>query len=43
MKRIVKNIHFVDIGDAGMSDIVKVLLNLGYRVTGPNLGSSATT
>ena len=43
MKHIVKNIHFVGIGGAGMSGIAEVLLNLGYRVTGSDLGSSATT
>ena len=32
-----------DIGGAGMSGIAEVLLNLGYRVTGSDLGSSATT
>lgn len=43
MKHIVKNIHFVGIGGAGMSGIAEVLLNLGYRVTGSDLGSSAAT
>ena len=37
MKHIVKNIHFVGIGGAGMSGIAEVLLNLGYRVTGSDL------
>lgn len=43
MKHIVKNIHFVGIGGAGMSGIAEVLLNLGYRVTGSDLGMSAAT
>ena len=43
MKHIVKNIHFVGIGGAGMSGIAEVLLNLGYRVTGSDLGTSAAT
>ncbi|MBU6493209.1 MAG: UDP-N-acetylmuramate--L-alanine ligase [Burkholderiales bacterium] len=43
MKHIVKNIHFVGIGGAGMSGIAEVLLNLGYRVSGSDLGNNATT
>ena len=43
MKHIVKNIHFVGIGGAGMSGIAEVLLNLGYRVSGSDLGRSAVT
>jgi UDP-N-acetylmuramate--alanine ligase len=43
MKHIVKNIHFVGIGGAGMSGIAEVLLNLGYKVSGSDLGSNAAT
>ncbi|MDQ9171322.1 UDP-N-acetylmuramate--L-alanine ligase [Oxalobacteraceae bacterium R-40] len=43
MKHKVKNIHFVGIGGSGMSGIAEVLLNLGYTVSGSDLGSSATT
>lgn len=43
MKHIVKNIHFVGIGGAGMSGIAEVLLNLGYRVSGSDMGSNAAT
>jgi UDP-N-acetylmuramate--alanine ligase len=43
MKHIVKNIHFVGIGGAGMSGIAEVLLNLGYHVSGSDLGRSGVT
>jgi len=43
MKRRVKGIHFVGIGGIGMSGIAEVLLNLGYRVSGSDLGESDTT
>jgi UDP-N-acetylmuramate--alanine ligase len=43
MKHKVKNIHFVGIGGSGMSGIAEVLLNLGYTVSGSDLGKSATT
>ncbi|MDF3839757.1 UDP-N-acetylmuramate--L-alanine ligase [Cupriavidus basilensis] len=43
MKHIVKNIHFVGIGGAGMSGIAEVLLNLGYKVSGSDVGSNAAT
>jgi UDP-N-acetylmuramate--alanine ligase len=43
MKHIVKNIHFVGIGGAGMSGIAEVLLNLGYHVSGSDLGRTAVT
>lgn len=43
MKHIVKNIHFVGIGGAGMSGIAEVLLNLGYKVSGSDMGSNAAT
>lgn len=43
MKHKVKNIHFVGIGGAGMSGIAEVLLNLGYTVSGSDLGSNGAT
>jgi UDP-N-acetylmuramate--alanine ligase len=43
MKHKVKNIHFVGIGGSGMSGIAEVLLNLGYGVSGSDLGTNAAT
>ncbi|MEZ2352878.1 UDP-N-acetylmuramate--L-alanine ligase [Caballeronia sp. RCC_10] len=43
MKHIVKHIHFVGIGGAGMSGIAEVLLNLGYQVSGSDLSQNAVT
>jgi len=43
MKHKVKRIHFVGIGGSGMSGIAEVLLNLGYDISGSDLGESATT
>jgi UDP-N-acetylmuramate--alanine ligase len=43
MKHKVKHIHFVGIGGSGMSGIAEVMLNLGYTVSGSDLGSSAVT
>jgi UDP-N-acetylmuramate--alanine ligase len=43
MKHIVKHIHFVGIGGAGMSGIAEVLVTLGYRVSGSDLSRSAST
>ncbi len=43
MKHKVKNIHFVGIGGSGMSGIAEVLLNLGYTVSGSDLGRNAAT
>jgi UDP-N-acetylmuramate--alanine ligase len=43
MKHKVKNIHFVGIGGSGMSGIAEVLLNLGYTVSGSDLGSNPAT
>jgi len=43
MKHIVKHIHFVGIGGAGMSGIAEVLVNLGYRVSGSDLTKNAVT
>jgi hypothetical protein len=38
VKHKVKNIHFVGIGGAGMSGIAEVLANLGFAVSGSDLG-----
>jgi UDP-N-acetylmuramate--alanine ligase len=43
MKHKVKNIHFVGIGGSGMSGIAEVLLNLGYAISGSDLGSNAAS
>ncbi|MCG1041347.1 UDP-N-acetylmuramate--L-alanine ligase [Mycetohabitans sp. B8] len=43
MKHIVKHIHFIGIGGAGMSGIAEVLVNLGYQVSGSDLNRSAVT
>ncbi len=43
MHRKTKHIHFVGIGGIGMSGIAELLLNLGYRVSGSDLNSSAIT
>lgn len=43
MKHKVKHIHFVGIGGSGMSGIAEVLLNLGYQVSGSDLGDNAAT
>jgi UDP-N-acetylmuramate--alanine ligase len=43
MKHAIRHIHFVGIGGAGMSGIAEVLLNLGYTISGSDLGDSATT
>ena len=43
MKHAIRHIHFVGIGGAGMSGIAEVLINLGYTVSGSDLGESATT
>jgi UDP-N-acetylmuramate--alanine ligase len=39
----IQRVHFVGIGGIGMSGIAEVLLNLGYRVSGSDLKSSAIT
>ncbi|OGT34277.1 MAG: UDP-N-acetylmuramate--L-alanine ligase [Gammaproteobacteria bacterium RBG_16_51_14] len=39
----VRNIHFVGIGGAGMGGIAEVLHNLGYQVTGSDLGKNSVT
>jgi UDP-N-acetylmuramate--alanine ligase len=43
MKHKVKRIHFVGIGGAGMSGIAEVLVNLGFIVSGSDLGDSPVT
>ena len=43
MKHKVRRVHFVGIGGSGMSGIAEVLLNLGYEVSGSDLGSNAAT
>ena len=42
MRRI-KRLHFVGIGGAGMGGIAEVLHNLGYTVSGSDLGQNAMT
>jgi len=39
----IQRIHFVGIGGVGMSGIAEVLLNLGYKVSGSDLKTSAVT
>ncbi len=43
MKHKVRHVHFVGIGGAGMSGIAEVLLNLGYKVSGSDLGEGPVT
>jgi UDP-N-acetylmuramate--alanine ligase len=43
MKHAVKHIHFVGIGGSGMSGIAEVLLTLGYKVSGSDIASNAST
>ena len=43
MKHAVKHIHFVGIGGAGMSGIAEILHNLGYAVSGSDLGDTPVT
>lgn len=43
MYKKTKHIHFVGIGGIGMSGIAELLLNLGYKVSGSDLHSSAIT
>jgi len=38
----IKRIHFVGIGGIGMSGIAEVLLNMGYEISGSDIGESAT-
>ncbi len=39
----IQKIHFVGIGGIGMSGIAEVLLNLGYKISGSDLKTSAVT
>jgi len=39
----IEHIHFVGIGGAGMGGIAEVLFNLGYQVSGSDLGRNAMT
>jgi UDP-N-acetylmuramate--alanine ligase len=39
----IQRVHFVGIGGIGMSGIAEVLLNLGYKVSGSDLKTSAIT
>ena len=41
--REIRHIHFVGIGGVGMSGIAQVLINLGYAVSGSDVGSSSIT
>ncbi|HEX5804798.1 MAG TPA: UDP-N-acetylmuramate--L-alanine ligase [Macromonas sp.] len=43
MKHAIRHIHFVGIGGSGMSGIAEVLLNLGYVVSGSDLGDNPVT
>jgi UDP-N-acetylmuramate--alanine ligase len=43
MKHVVKHLHFIGVGGVGMSGIAEVLLNLGYHISGSDLGTSAAT
>ncbi len=43
MRRKVRTVHFVGIGGIGMSGIAEVLLNLGYGITGSDLGQTDIT
>ena len=39
----IRHLHFVGIGGAGMNGIAQVMLNLGYQVSGSDLGENAAT
>jgi UDP-N-acetylmuramate--alanine ligase len=39
----IQRIHFVGVGGIGMSGIAEIMLNLGYKITGSDLKSSAVT
>jgi UDP-N-acetylmuramate--alanine ligase len=43
MFKRIKHVHFVGIGGIGMSGIAEVLLNLGYKVSGSDVRSTAIT
>ena len=38
-----QHVHFVGIGGSGMCGIARIMLDLGYRVTGSDLRSSTAT
>ncbi len=38
----IRRIHFVGIGGIGMSGIAEVLLNMGYEISGSDIGQSST-
>jgi UDP-N-acetylmuramate--alanine ligase len=42
MKHVIKHLHFVGVGGAGMSGIAEILHNLGYKVSGSDQSDSAT-
>ena len=42
MKHVIRHIHFIGIGGAGMSGIAEVLHNSGYIVSGSDISSSVT-
>ncbi len=43
MKHKIKHIHFVGIGGSGMNGIAEVLFNLGFQVSGSDLGENVAT
>jgi len=43
VKHKVKHIHFVGIGGSGMNGIAEVLLNLGFQVSGSDIGVNVAT
>jgi UDP-N-acetylmuramate--alanine ligase len=43
MRHAVQHLHFIGIGGAGMSGIAKVLLHMGYRISGSDLVFSSVT
>src|SRR5436309_4031721 len=43
MFKRIKHVHFVGIGGIGMSGIAEVLLNLGYKVSGSDVRTTAIT
>lgn len=43
MRHKIKQIHFVGIGGSGMNGIAEVLFNLGFGVSGSDLGENAAT
>jgi UDP-N-acetylmuramate--alanine ligase len=43
MRHAIQQVHFIGIGGAGMSGIAKVLLHMGYRISGSDLVLSPVT